>query len=61
MKTFEIFVSAGYITDGGSKESNCFKEYVEAKTAADAKKILRSELKADGYICIKMDDPIEVR
>lgn len=60
MKTFEIFVSASYITDGGSKESNCFKEYVDANTAAEAKKNLRAELKADGYINIKMDEPIEV-
>ena len=58
MKTFEIFVSASYIV-AGSKHSNCFKEYVEAPTAAAAKKALRASLKADGYICIEMDAPIE--
>ena len=61
MKEFEIFVSAAYITSGGSKEYNCFHEYVEAPTAAAAKKALRASLKADGYICIEMDAPIEVR
>lgn len=60
MKEFEIFVCASYVTDGGSKYSNCFKEYVEARTAAEAKKALRASLKADGYINIKMDEPIEV-
>ena len=60
MKTFEIFVSASYIS-AGSEHSNCFKEYVEAPTAAAAKKALRASLKADGYICIEMDAPIEVR
>jgi hypothetical protein len=60
MKTFEIFVSASYIVSG-SKHSNCFKEYVDARSAAEAKKALRASLKADGYICIKMDAPIEVR
>lgn len=60
MKNFEIFVSASYIS-AGSTYSNCFKEYVEARTAAEAKKSLRAALKADGYICIEMDAPIEVR
>ena len=60
MKTFEIFVSACYTTYGGSVASNCFKEYIEAPTAAEAKRILRASLKADGYICIEMDEPIEV-
>lgn len=60
MKEFEIFVSASYTTDGGTEASNCFKEYVNAKTAAEAKKILRASLKADGYKNIKMDEPIEV-
>lgn len=60
MKNFEIFVSASYIS-AGSKHSNCFKEYVEARTAAEAQKSLRAALKADGYINIEMDAPIEVR
>lgn len=55
MKTFEIHVSASYVTDGGSKEWNAFTEYVEAKSAAEAKKILRDELKEDGYRNITME------
>lgn len=60
MKEYEIHVSASYITSGGSKEWNCFKEYVNAPTSAEAKKILRAELKAEGYKNITMD-AIEVR
>ena len=60
MKEFEIHVSASYVTSGGSKEWNCFKEYVNAGTAAEAKKILRAELKAEGYKNITME-AIEVR
>ena len=55
MKEFEIHVSESYITDGGSEEWNCFKEYVTANTAAEAKKALKAELKADGYRHIEMD------
>lgn len=55
MKTYEIHISASYITDGGSKEWNCFKEYVEAATAAEAKKQIKAELKADGYKNITME------
>ena len=55
MKNYEIRVSASYTTDGGTKEWNCFKEYIEANTAAEAKKILRAELKADGYKNISME------
>ena len=61
MKTYEIHVSASYVTDGGSREWNAFKEYVEAPTAAAAKKALRAALKADGYTNIKMSDVFEVR
>lgn len=60
MKEYEIHVSASYITDGGSKEWNCFKEYVNANTSTEAKKILRAELKAEGYKNITME-AIEVR
>jgi hypothetical protein len=55
MKTYEIHVSASYTTDGGSKEWNAFTEYVTAPSAAAAKKILRAELKEDGYKNIKME------
>lgn len=60
MKEFEIFVYAAYTTDGGSEEHNCFKEYVAALTATEAKETLRAELTADGYHDIEMDEPIEV-
>ena len=55
MTEYEIKVSASYITDGGSKEWNCFKEYIEARTAAEAKKILRAELRKEGYRNITME------
>lgn len=49
MKEYELHISASYITDGGSKEWNCFTEYVDARSEAEAKKIKRAELKQDGY------------
>ena len=55
MKEYEIHVCASYKTDGGSKEWNCFKEYVNADTAAEAKRILKAQLKEDGYHNITMD------
>lgn len=55
MKEYEIHVSASYVTDGGSKEWNAFTEYVEAKSSAEAKRILKAELKAEGYKNITMD------
>ena len=55
MKEYEIHVSASYITDGGSEEWNCFKEYRTGKTAAEARRSLKAELKADGYRHIEMD------
>ena len=55
MTEYEIHVSASYTTDGGSKEWNAFTEYVNANTAAEAKRILRAELRAEGYHNITMD------
>lgn len=55
MKEFQIFVSASYITDGGSKEWNAFKEYTKANSATEAKRNLKAELKADGYKNIEME------
>ena len=55
MKEYEIHVSASYVTDGGSKEWNAFTEYVTAKSAAEAMRILKAELKAEGYKNITMD------
>ena len=55
MKEYEIHVSSSYTTSGGSKEWNAFTEYVNANSAAEAKRILRAELKADGYHNITME------
>ena len=60
MKEFEVKVFAGYIS-GGEKYYNCFKEYVEAGSETEAKKILKAELKKDGYIDIKLSDVIAVQ
>jgi hypothetical protein len=54
MKEYEIHVCASYRTDGGNKEWNCFKEYVNADTAAEAKRILKAQLKEEGYHNITM-------
>jgi hypothetical protein len=61
MRTFEIKVYASYITDGGSKERNAFKEYINAKNESEAKKTLRAKLKAEGYRNITLDEVIEVK
>lgn len=55
MKEYEIHVSASYKTDGGSKEWNCFKEYVTAGSEAEAKRILRKQLREEGYHDIEME------
>ena len=55
MTEYEIHVSASYRTSGGTIEWNCFTEYVEAESEAEAKARLREELKQQGYHVIKMD------
>ena len=55
MKEYEIHTTVTYTTEGGATESSYFVEYVTAKSMAEAKRILRSELKAVGYKNIKMD------
>ena len=55
MKEYEIHTTATYTTDGGTTEGSYFVEYVTAKNMAEAKHLLRSELKAVGYKNIKMD------
>lgn len=57
MKEYEIKVFAGYKC-GGEKYYNCFKEYVTAKTETEAKKLLKAELKNQGYIDIKLTEAI---
>ena len=55
MKEYETHTTATYTTDGGTTEGSYFVEYVTAKNMAEAKRTLRSELKAVGYKNIKMD------
>ena len=55
MKEYEIRTTATYTTDGGTTEGSYFVEYVTAKSMAEAKRILRTELKAAGYKNIKLD------
>ena len=55
MKEYEIHVSVAYTTAGGTTEGSYFVEYVTAKSMAEAKRILRPELKAAGYKNIKLD------
>lgn len=60
MKIYEIHVSASYITDGADHKAwNSFKEYVKAKNAEDAQRILESSLYEEGHIDIEMDEAIE--
>lgn len=55
MKEYEIHTTATYSTDGGTTEGSYFVEYVTAKNMAEAKRILRAELKTFGYKNIKLD------
>lgn len=55
MKEYEIHSTATYTTDGGTTEGSYFVEYVTAKSMAEAKRILRTELKVAGYKNIKLD------
>ena len=48
MKEYEIHTTATYTTDGGTTEGSYFVEYITAKNMAEAKQILRAELKAAG-------------
>lgn len=57
MKEFEIKVFAGYIS-GGETYYNCFKEYVNARNATEAKRALKKELKNQGYIEIELSEVI---
>lgn len=58
MKEYEIHYAASYTTDGGSKESNANTEYVNASAPAEARKILRAQLRAEGYYNITISDTI---
>ena len=55
MKEYEIHASVTYTSQGGTQEYDSFLEYVTAKNASEAKKILRADLKADGFTTLNMD------
>ena len=55
MTEYEIHTTVTYTTDGGTRECGYFVKYITAKTMTEAKRILRAELKADGYKNIKME------
>ena len=55
MKEYEIHVSVTYTSQGGTKEYDSFMEYVSAKNAAEAKKIVRATLKAEGFKVLTME------
>lgn len=44
MKEFEIHAAVSYVS-GGTRYHDCYIDYVNANTAAEAKKIYRAELK----------------
>ena len=60
MQEYEIFVSASYITDGGTKAYNCFKVYVMADSEDEAVKLVKADLWREGYCDFEMDRPIAV-
>lgn len=55
MKTYEIYVTVNYTTEGGSEQWDLWLEYVDAATAIEAENALRSELEAKGYKVTNMD------
>lgn len=55
MKEFEVHVSVSYTTSGGSKERDCFLEYVDVKNATEAKRLVREKLNAEGFRCTRME------
>ena len=55
MKEYEIHVFVSYTSQGGTKEYDCFLEYIKANNASEAKTLLRAELKAGGYKAIRME------
>ncbi len=58
MKEYEIHFAASYTTEGGSKESDAYTELVNANTPAEARKILRAQLRAEGYYNITISDTL---
>lgn len=55
MKTYEIYVSVNYTTEGGSEQQDLWLEYVDAATAIEAEDALRSELETNGYKVTNME------
>ena len=47
MKEFEIHAAVSYVS-GGTRYHDCYLEYVNASTSAEAKRIYKAQLKAEG-------------
>lgn len=57
MKEYEIHACVSYVS-GGTRYRDCYLEYVNANSEAEAKKIYKAQLKADG-IRLESADIIE--
>lgn len=47
MKEFEIHAAVSYVS-GGERYHDCYLEYVNASTSAEAKRIYKAQLKTEG-------------
>lgn len=47
MKEYEIHANVSYVS-GGTRYQNCYLDYVRATNKAEAKRIYKAELAADG-------------
>lgn len=59
MKKFELHITVSYEA-GGTIYDNYFKEYVDANNKKEAKKIIKEELKDEGYTRIDVEEIYEV-
>ena len=55
MKDYQMHVYAAYKA-GGETYHNCFTEYATARTAAEAKRIVKADLKKQGYFSIEFSE-----
>lgn len=55
MKEYEVHSFVTYISEGGTQEYDCYLDYVEASTKAEAKKAIRAQYKAMGVKVISME------
>jgi hypothetical protein len=59
MKEYELHITVAYEA-GGTIYNNCFKEYVKANNKKEAKRIIKEELKDEGYLKINVSEIYEV-